>query len=901
MRLDHSYLLFLLTVLSIATSSSLTPSPVLTSSDLVQCGCNNSALSVLGPSPSSSSGNSTPGSGAGAQLSTRLVITGFFSFNNPEEPDCNKALQTSSTTAHMLPAALIALDEINNSSDILHGYHLTIDFRDSRCDPVHAVTEYVDSFAGDPTSYNLGVLASDCGSVADTLGGLTSRSLLTPILSYGLNSGIVASMRGGIEFPSLFHVSRSTLLTMQSAVGFMRYFNWTQNIAFVSQDDSDIFLSTVETVVTTDPLTDTVSLNGRAGETISVDEFTKFLIGKDGLVAPNTVQSFFQRVQASNLRVILGLVSQRVAAELICTGQTGTIPGDGFVYVFVGPFTDNWWQSETESCTLTSADVQSVIVITGNTINPDSNAMLESGNTVHDFKVEYVRRLIEWCDMSAYKRNAIDPAAGLVYDSVWALALALNQSVDYIDRVVEIGAHQDGNVTRAILGALESVSFSGVTGEVQFSERERVGAESIQQIQGGAEVLVGWYSNGNFTRNIPRDFVWNGTSDTTPSIEVEVIIKSVDLYWLVIALVFTISGIAFAFAMCAFNWWYAKHKILLASSQKLNYIIIIGVIFGYLTVVILTILESPFGAMASDDVFKALCLIRIWTLPLSFTLSYGTLFARAWRIYRVFNNPWARRRPYKDYHLMLIVLGATAIDVAIMLPWSITDPYRRFPSFTDVDYDSFSRCVFFSCRSTNVFVWLFILGMYKIVIIACGITIISLVRKQVIARRIYDDSRSLAAAVYITAGAFIVGLPLTFLFLEANQVVLSYIISAAWVNVSSSGTLICIFLPKFYQIVIKKDSGRSYRKARRLYYQSSMTTTYRSQSTDRTLSPDLDAMMVQSIPVDTICSADLEIPPSVVQGVCSPDQETPPKSVTISEPDTTESSRESAIYTGTDL
>lgn len=847
MKLSNHYPLSLLLFTVISTSSSLTPSPVLSESDLVQCGCDNNALYRLRPAAN------TPEE----ELLTELTLIGFFSFDSAEDSRCRGLQSALTTTAHLLPAALVALDEINNSTDILSDYHLTLDFRDSQCDAVHATTEFIDNIYADtvsgvPPSNLFGVLGSECGSVAETLGGLISRSLKVPVVSYGSNFLTFQNgLRGNGAFSSLFHLSRSTLLTMQSAIGLMRHFNWTRNIAFVSQD---IFLSTIESVVTIDPVSDTIELDG-GNQTISAQDFTTFQLEGDELAGDELATSksmleFFVRVRNKSVRVILGLLSQRIAAQLICTGRLGTIPGNGFVYIFVGSFSENWWKNESESCILTSNDVQSVIVVSGNIINPNSSAILESGNAIHDFKQEYVRRLRTWCDDSAY---TIDPTAGLVYDSVWALALALNRSTNYIDRIVQHGSLYDQDTSEAILKALELINFSGVTGQVQFSDGERMGTESIQQIQSGVQVGVGYFDGRFFSAS--RDFMWNGTNSTTlPSSEVEDIIESVGIYLWVIGLLFTAAGILFAIAMWIFNWRYATHKILLASSQKLNYVIIIGVIFGYLTVVILTILESPFGSMASDEVFKALCLLRIWMLPLSFTLSYGILFARAWRIYRVFNNPWASRRPYKDIHLMLIVLVAVAIDVLILLPWSIIDPYRRFSNPSDVDYGSFTRCVFFSCESDDIFIWLFILGLYKIVIIMCGIIVISLVRKQVIARKIYDDSRSLAAAVYVTAVAFLIGLPLTFLFILANQIALSYIVSATWVNVSSSGTLICVFIPKLYKIVIKKETGDSYRRARRLYYQESVTVLSKgwSQSFDCTLN-DI------SLPVENVCSSIAEL------------------------------------------
>lgn len=802
---------------------SLAPSPVLSGSSLVQCGCNNSALNALTPTNSSTANKEQP--------PTELTLTGFFFIDSSNGKSTCGGQGLQSTTGHLIPAALTALDEINNSSDILPGYHLILDLRDSRCDEVHATAEFagsiVDRIMGIPPSnqsFNVGILGSACSS--ETLGGISSRSLNLPVVSYGLHPQI-SSGNGNVS--SLFYVSRSTLLVMQSAIGLMENFGWTSNVAFVSQD---VFLPTIESVVMTDPLNNMLLSAG--GIVISVSEFTNFAVGTNGLAPSNLVPLFFDTIRTNNLRVILGLLTQRVAAQLICTGRLGTIPGDGFVYVFVGSFSSNWWQTETEYCNLTRADVESVIIVSGNIINPDSFAVLESGNTIHDFKVEYVQRLRMWCN-NPVESNGIDPSAGVVYDAVWSLALALNQSTDFVDMAVQHGLHYNSDTLTAINEAMGSLNFSGVTGRVQFMGNQREGAESIQQIQNGVQVTVGLFLGGKLLEDQSMGFVWNGSSGVIPSANVRDDPQGVGLYWIVIGLVFTVAGIIFAIAMWIFNCYFSKHRILRASSQKLNYVIIVGVIFGYVTVLLLTIIESPLGSILDDEVFKVLCLVRIWTLPLAFTFTYSLLFARAWRIYRVFNNPWMTSRPYKDIHLMLMVLVVAAVDVMILVPWTIIDPYRRRLIPTVVDYNSFSRCVFSGCSSTNVIVWLSVLSIYKVFIIMGGILVISLVRKEVVARKIFDDTKSLAAAVYITAAAFLIGLPLTVLALFANQIVFLYIASATWVNISSSGTLICVFLPKVFSIMIKKDSGKSYKPARRLYYGKTFSTTAANLSVDDTL------------------------------------------------------------------
>ncbi len=757
-----------------------------------QCECRKGMLSTLTPAP--------------GQMPTEITITGLFSFDTY---NFTCGVHKSNISSYMLPAALIALDEINNSSEILSGYHLKLDVRDSRCDPIHAITELSDSLSGglnrfiQPQDFNLGILGPNCPEVTKAVAGVVSRSVRLPVISYGFNS---PALKEG-EDSTLFNTVRSLLQTMQSAIGVLEYFGWTKNIAFMSENSDDIFLTTVENVIKiVDVQNSKILTDGVSRIPVTVFEV---IAGNDNRL----VQMFIDKVRQNNIRVIVGLLSQKNAAQVICTAKNGTIPGDGFVYVFVGTYSKNWWKIETDHCLLTSDDVQSAIILSGMTVDPDFVGILETDNTLNDFVDEFSLRLKRWCNEPP---TEIITIAASVYDSVWSMALALNESRDEIELAVSHGLHYDPDTLSAIVRSLSSTNFNGLTGRVGFSNGKRDGADAIQQIQNGSEVLVGWYIDDKVV--LTQDLVWNGNGNVSLSDTPTVIYTNVAPYFLIIVSVFVFAGMVFGLFLWIFNAYHSRHRILLATSQKLNYIIILGLFFGLFSVVILTFLDSPLGLIMSNDLFKALCIIRIWMLPLSFTFSFGVLFVRAWRIYRVFNNPWKRKRPYKDYHLMLFVIGVAAGDVLILLPWTVIDPYRRFNITSGIDYESYSESISFSCSSTSSLIWLAILSTYKIAIILAGIVIIILVRKEVKERKIFDDTRSLAGAAYLSAGAFIIGLSLTLLFLISDRVTLSYLVSATWVNIATTGTLMVIFLPKIYRITIKKDSGTQYRRARRLYY-----------------------------------------------------------------------------------
>ena len=61
--------------------------------------------------------------------------------------------------------------------------------------------------------------------------------------------------------------------------------------------------------------------------------------------------------------------------------------------------------------------------------------------------------------------------------------------------------------------------------------------------------------------------------------------------------------------------------------------IVAGAVVFYMIVILFGIDEN----VAIDSTVNGLCHARIWLVAIGFSLLYGTIFAKAWRIYYIFN------------------------------------------------------------------------------------------------------------------------------------------------------------------------------------------------------------------------------------------------------------------------
>ena len=78
---------------------------------------------------------------------------------------------------------------------------------------------------------------------------------------------------------------------------------------------------------------------------------------------------------------------------------------------------------------------------------------------------------------------------------------------------------------------------------------------------------------------------------------------------------------------------YKHNRIVQISRPRLNYIIILGAILFYLTMILLAIPTS------NKSVFVGLLKTIPWTMALGFSLCYGTIIMKMLRVYYIVSNP----------------------------------------------------------------------------------------------------------------------------------------------------------------------------------------------------------------------------------------------------------------------
>ncbi len=63
-------------------------------------------------------------------------------------------------------------------------------------------------------------------------------------------------------------------------------------------------------------------------------------------------------------------------------------------------------------------------------------------------------------------------------------------------------------------------------------------------------------------------------------------------------------------------------------------------------------------------------------MTVGFTLAFGAMFSKTYRVHAILTNAKLTKKVIKDYKLFGLVIALLVIDVIILLNWQIFDPLK---------------------------------------------------------------------------------------------------------------------------------------------------------------------------------------------------------------------------------
>nr|XP_002122633.3 gamma-aminobutyric acid type B receptor subunit 2-like [Ciona intestinalis] len=229
------------------------------------------------------------------------------------------------------------------------------------------------------------------------------------------------------------------------------------------------------------------------------------------------------------------------------------------------------------------------------------------------------------------------------------------------------------------------------------------------------------------------------------------------------------------------------------SSPNLNNVIATGCVIAYISLILMAI-ESK---QVSPYIFDVLCKVRQFLPPCAFTLAFGTMFLKTWRVHAIFTNVTVKKQVIKDYKLFGILSIFLFVDVIILITWFAVDPMRRVvKNSTNEIWKEGGQYVIIPqnefCTSDYTFIWMAIVCSYKGILLVFGLFLAWNTRH--VALPTLNDSKYIGVSVYITVITCVIGPTTSFALKDYHDI--SYAITSVSILLCTTATLCLVFVPK---------------------------------------------------------------------------------------------------------
>ncbi|XP_043068677.1 gamma-aminobutyric acid type B receptor subunit 2 [Drosophila bipectinata] len=738
----------------------------------------------------------------------KIVLLGLFELSTSRGPRPDGLSE--------LGAATMAVEHINRKR-LLPGYTLELVTNDTQCDPGVGVDRFFHAIYTQPSTRMVMLLGSACSEVTESLAKVVPYWNIVQV-SFGSTSPALSDRR---EFPYFYRTVAPDSSHNPARIAFIRKFGWGTVTTF-SQNE-EVHSLAVNNLVTE---LEAANISCAATITFAATDFKEQLL----------------LLRETDTRIIIGSFSQELAPQILCEAYRLRMFGADYAWILHESMGAPWWPDQRTACSnheLQLAVENLIVVSTHNSIV--GNNVSYSGLNNHMFNSQLRKQFAQFHGQGAAKTTtaqsdsgrrrrrrgasgsggghlfpeAISQYAPQTYDAVWAIALALRAAEEHWRRNEEQSKLDGFDYTRSdmaweFLQQLGKLHFLGVSGPVSFSGPDRVGTTAFYQIQRGMLEPVALYypATDALDFRCPRCRPVKWHSGQVPIAKRVFKLRVATIAPLAFYTVATLSsvGIALAIAFLAFNLHFRKLKAIKLSSPKLSNITAVGCIFVYATVILLGLDHSTLPS--AEDSFATVCTARVYLLSAGFSLAFGSMFAKTYRVHRIFTRTGSvfKDKMLQDIQLILLVCGLLLVDALLVTLWVVADPMERHLQNLTLEISSIDRSVVYQpqvevCRSQHTQTWLSVLYAYKGLLLVVGVYMAWETRHVKIPA--LNDSQYIGLSVYsvVITSAIVVVLAN----LISERVTLAFITITALILTSTTATLCLTFIPKLHDIWARND------------------------------------------------------------------------------------------------
>ena len=686
----------------------------------------------------------------------------------------------------LLPAGDLAIEQINNRSDILPGYRLElVDIESEACGVSTINTGYVNFYKHlvQPNSLVVGVVGLFCSTVTAAISPVASHPGIDYIQVAGSTSPLFQNVTA---YPWLYHTISSATIFNKATLRLMDKFGW-KRISSIHDDSGFFFLTTADDFVSRVNANSTLELITRIPTSLS------------------HISDAFANLRDAGARIVYASLTIPEAANLMCEAYKGGFLWPGYVYIFHERTFQELLESETACDEGEITEALEGIFLLQYRLHAEPHDTLVSGWTYEEYHNDYLIRLAEFATATGMQLQD-NSYATVLHDEVWAIALALNNSLETFKSLnlilTDYGLGQS-IITDTIARNMKNISFQGAAGYIEFDSNQEAGSSiSIFQVQRGQPVLVGVY-------NLDEDNLTINDSNLLSTVPADQFEEVYDLLpqWLTIT-IFCVCGLAYIMTtviLVLFLYWRNEPEIK-ATSPYLSLVMFAGCYLLYTAIIFQTVHRS---FIIKFNAFTAMCNFDVWVEFIGLNLIFGTLFMRLLRVYHLFRVFRKTSKLWSDQFLFLGVMLICSGEVFILLLWTAIDTIKLETSETYVPNAQpphYSASA--TCSSINLGVWLALAYSYTGLIIL--FVMFLAIQTRHIKRQNFKDTKKVNIFIFITVAVLATCLPMQHVFdyTQLNSLIGGQIaVTIAYLSVGVLCQLL-MFVPKIFPIHCKQKKAR---------------------------------------------------------------------------------------------
>ena len=674
----------------------------------------------------------------------------------------------------VVPAAMVARDLINNRTDILENYTIHFLVNDSGCDIVSKAINNVSYGLFYSKKNIVGIIGPGCSEATLSIAPLISDDRLS-LLQIAPTATSPTLTDIGL-FPNTFRPIVSALGVVDTYVELIKQKNYGHVGALYEAQR---------------PFQTTVYTHFEAALEREGIQLTSF--GLFDAQIPVTEFRF-------KVRIIFVFAGSGFARNLLCFALNQGMIYPDYQFIFSNRRPSNFLQNISfdvdgmqYSC---SADRMKQTVV-GMVFNDfrltrhDRDTITDAGISYNDFSEKYDEALALHLKSLGLRESVDTEHESSYFDATWAFALSLNNSLPRLkERSLSLSKYKYGmpQITQIVREELLKLHFEGMRGRVEFSEETHDGANvtvvDIYQIlmRDMTDMgIIGFYD----PLSVERLVLYSNASLIPGGFELEYIMPPVSLG---IVAMFAVACLFATLLACqVINIIWGQYKTVKAASPNLNHIIFSGCYLALVAVIVYTNAFVFLGVPDNSNIVLPIhCSALQWTVTMTYSLVFGTLCAKRWRIYRIFNGFSALpMKRLSDKILIFMSLIPLAIDVVVNVLWNIIDPWyfsvKRGP-------DLLAQA---TCLTSNNVAWGICTAVPKSALTA--IVLYLAIKTRRIHRKEFRQTKSINILIYcltILTGIF---LPMYFLLQSLN--ISLFIFSINYVS-------FCLFVMTFVVLCI---------------------------------------------------------------------------------------------------